>query len=166
MKRDKDGLEMINILNAKQLFSQPILYSTVLLAVLSELFDSLPEVGDTDKPKLVFFYDETHLLFKDTPKVLIDQIELMMRLIRPKGVSVFLVTLSPMDIPDAMAGPIANRIQHNLRAFTPAQITVIKSIADTFRQAEGSQLVEDIHALNRQSAHEILQEQTRAQEKE
>lgn len=147
MKVNDQGLGVINILNAKHLFTQPNLYSTVLLAALSDLFDSLPEVGDLDKPKLVFFFDEAHLLFKDTPKVLVDRIELMMRLIRSKGVSVFLVTQNPIDIPDAIAGQIANRIQHNLRAFTPAQIKVIRSIADTFRQGDDANLVEEIQAL-------------------
>lgn len=119
MRTAEDGRGVINVLQATQLFNQPTLYSTVLLSLLSELYEVLPEVGDLDKPKMVFFFDEAHVLFKDAPKVLLEKIELIVRLIRSKGVGVFFVTQNPTDIPDSVAAQLGNRIQHGLRAFTP-----------------------------------------------
>lgn len=143
MRTNEEGKGIINIVNAQKLFQAPTLYSTVLLALLSEIYDSLPEVGDLDKPKLVFFFDEAHVLFQDTPKVLLDKIELMVRLIRSKGVGVFFVTQNPMDIPDIVASQLGNRIQHGLRAFTPKELKVVKAVSETFRQdASNSQDIE------------------------
>lgn len=112
----------------------PTLYSTFLLWLLSELFEELPEVGDIDKPKLVFFFDEAHLLFADAPKALLDKIELVVRLIRSKGVGVYFVTQNPIDIPDKVLGQLGNRIQHAIRAFTPKEQKAITAMAETFRQ--------------------------------
>lgn len=134
MRTNEEGKGIINIVNAQKLFQAPTLYATVLLALLSEIYDTLPEVGDLDKPKLVFFFDEAHVLFQDTPKVLLDKIELMVRLIRSKGVGVFFVTQNPMDIPDIVASQLGNRIQHGLRAFTPKELKVVKAVSETFRQ--------------------------------
>ncbi|HRK76573.1 MAG TPA: DUF853 family protein, partial [Streptococcus parasuis] len=119
MRTAEDGRGVINVLQATELFNQPTLYSTVLLSLLSELYEVLPEVGDLDKPKMVFFFDEAHVLFKDAPKVLHEKIELIVRLIRSKGVGVFFVTQNPTDIPDGVAAQLGNRFQHGLRAFTP-----------------------------------------------
>ena len=119
MQTDDKGLGMINVLAADQLMNSPRLYATFLLWLLSELFENLPEVGDLDKPKLVFFFDEAHLLFNDAPKVLIERIELVVRLVRSKGVGVFFVTQNPIDIPDTVLAQLGNRVQHALRAFTP-----------------------------------------------
>jgi hypothetical protein len=119
MQTDSAGRGMINILAADKLMNSPRLYSTFLLWMLSELFENLPEVGDLDKPKLVFFFDEAHLLFNDAPKVLIERIELVVRLVRSKGVGVYFVTQNPLDIPDSVLGQLGNRVQHALRAFTP-----------------------------------------------
>ncbi|MDG3132328.1 DUF853 domain-containing protein [Streptococcus suis] len=138
MRQSPDGRGVINILQATELFNQPTLYSTVLLSLLSELYDVLPEVGDVDKPKMVFFFDEAHVLFKDAPKVLLEKIELIVRLIRSKGVGVFFVTQNPTDIPDSIAAQLGNRIQHGLRAFTPKELKTVATVADTFRQ-EGSE---------------------------
>lgn len=134
MRVNNEGLGVINILNATQLYQSPTLYATVLLGLFGEIFDSLPEVGDLDKPKLVFFFDEAHVLFDDTPKVLVDKIELMVRLIRSKGVGVYFVTQNPMDIPDEIGSQLGNRIQHGLRAFTPKELKVVKAVSQTFRQ--------------------------------
>lgn len=143
MRTNEEGKGIINIVNAQKLFQAPTLYATVLLALLSEIYDTLPEVGDLDKPKLVFFFDEAHVLFHDTPKVLLDKIELMVRLIRSKGVGVFFVTQNPMDIPDIVASQLGNRIQHGLRAFTPKELKVVKAVSETFRQdASNSQDLE------------------------
>lgn len=147
MRLDSDGRGIISILNATQLFSQPTLYSTVLLSLLSELYEVLPEVGDLDKPKMVFFFDEAHVLFKDTPKVLLEKIELIVRLIRSKGVGIFFVTQNPTDIPDTIASQLGNRIQHGLRAFTPKELKTVTVVADTFRQEAGQDLAKVIQEL-------------------
>jgi DNA helicase HerA-like ATPase len=115
----------------------PRLYATFLLWMLSELFESLPEVGDLDKPKLVFFFDEAHLLFADAPKALIERIELVVRLVRSKGVGVFFVTQNPLDIPDTVLAQLGNRVQHALRAFTPRDQKAVKAAADTMRANPG-----------------------------
>ncbi len=127
------GLGVVNILAADQLMNAPRLYATFLLWMLSELFELLPEVGDLDKPKLVFFFDEAHLLFNDAPKVLIERIELVVRLVRSKGVGVYFVTQNPLDVPDSVLGQLGNRVQHALRAFTPRDQKAVKAAADTMR---------------------------------
>ena len=134
IQTDHTGKGVINILSAEKLFHSPILYSTYLLWMMSELFEELPEVGDLDKPRMVFFFDEAHLLFEDAPKVLLDKIEQVVRLIRSKGVGVFFVTQNPIDIPDKILGQLGNRVQHALRAFTPRDEKAVKSASDTFRQ--------------------------------
>ena len=128
-----DGQGVINILAADQLMNAPRLYATFLLWMLSELFEMLPEVGDLDKPKLVFFFDEAHLLFKDAPAALIERIELVVRLVRSKGVGVYFVTQNPLDVPDNVLAQLGNRVQHALRAFTPRDQKAVKSAADTMR---------------------------------
>ena len=130
---DDRGRGYINILAADRLMQSPKLYATFLLWLLSELFETLPEVGDPDKPVLVFFFDEAHLLFNDSPKALTDKIEQVVRLIRSKGVGVYFVTQNPIDIPEAVAGQLGNRVQHALRAFTPRDQRAIKAAAETFR---------------------------------
>ncbi|WP_435641043.1 helicase HerA-like domain-containing protein [Micavibrio aeruginosavorus] len=129
-----DGRGMVNILNAEKLMQTPRLYATFLLWLLSELFEDLPEVGDTDKPKLVFFFDEAHLLFDDAPKSLLDKIEQVVKLIRSKGVGIYFVTQNPADIPEAVLSQLGNRVQHALRAFTPQQQKDIKLAAQTYRE--------------------------------
>ena len=124
---------VVNILAADQLMNSPRLYATFLLWLLSELFETLPEVGDVNKPKLVFFFDEAHLLFKDAPKALLERIELVVRLIRSKGVGVYFVTQNPLDIPDTVLGQLGNRVQHALRAFTPRDQKAVRAAADTMR---------------------------------
>src|SRR5215211_4018906 len=119
MRTDRDGRGVINILAADKLMAKPRLYSSFLLWMLSELFETLPEVGDLDKPKLVFFFDEAHLLFNDAPKPLIDAVERVVRLIRSKGVGVYFVTQNPLDVPQTILAQLGNRVQHALRAFTP-----------------------------------------------
>jgi hypothetical protein len=128
-----DGQGVINILTADKLMNAPRLYATFLLWMLSELFELLPEVGDLDKPKLVFFFDEAHLLFKDAPAALIERIELVVRLVRSKGVGVYFVTQNPLDVPDTVLAQLGNRVQHALRAFTPRDQKAVKSAADTMR---------------------------------
>ncbi|HDS03438.1 MAG TPA: DUF853 family protein [Firmicutes bacterium] len=132
--KDINGKGIINILAAEDLFNSPRIYSTFLLWLLSELFEELPEVGDLEQPKLVFFFDEAHLLFNDTPKALLEKIELVVRLIRSKGVGVFFVTQNPVDIPDSVSGQLGNRVQHALRAYTPKEQKAVNGAADTFRQ--------------------------------
>ena len=124
---------MVNILAADKLLTAPTLYATLLLWLLSELYERLPEVGDRDKPKLVFFFDEAHLLFTDAPKILLDKIEQVVRLIRSKGVGVYFVTQNPLDVPDIILGQLGNRVQHALRAFTPRDQKAVKAAADTMR---------------------------------
>src|SRR5882724_5523041 len=133
MKKDRDGRGIINILSADKLMENPQLYATFLLWLLAELFEKLPEVGDLDKPKLVFFFDEAHLLFNDAPKPLLDKIEQVVRLVRSKGVGVFFVTQNPIDVPDKVLGQLGNRVQHALRAFTPRDQKAVAAAAQTFR---------------------------------
>ena len=130
---DDKGRGVVNVLAADKLMASPKLYSTFLLWLLSELFEQLPEVGDPDKPKLVFFFDEAHLLFADTPKALLEKIEQVVRLIRSKGVGVYFITQNPIDIPDTVAAQLNNRIQHKLNAFTPRDQQAVKAAAQTFR---------------------------------
>ncbi|MDI1267922.1 MAG: DUF853 domain-containing protein [Polaromonas sp.] len=132
-----DGKGVINILAADKLMNSPRLYATFLLWMLSELFEQLPEIGDPDKPKLVFFFDEAHLLFDEAPKVLIDRIELVVRLVRSKGVGVYFVTQNPLDIPDSVLAQLGNRVQHALRAYTPRDQKAVKATAQTMRQKPG-----------------------------
>ncbi|GGK29997.1 helicase HerA-like domain-containing protein [Salinarimonas ramus] len=136
MRTDRSGRGTINLLAAERLMNTPRLYATFLLWLLSELFERLPEVGDPDKPKLVFFFDEAHLLFDDAPEALLDTIERVVRLIRSKGVGVYFVTQNPLDLPDAVLGQLGNRVQHALRAFTPRDRRAVKAAAETFRQNE------------------------------
>jgi hypothetical protein len=124
---------MINILAADKLMLSPKAYTACLLWLLSELFERLPEIGDPDKPKLAFFFDEAHLLFTDVPKALLEKIEQMVRLIRSKGVGVYFITQNPMDVPQTVLGQLGNRIQHALRAFTPLDQKAVKAAAQTFR---------------------------------
>ncbi len=132
-----DGHGVINILAADKLMNSPRLYATFLLWMLSELFEQLPEIGDPDQPKLVFFFDEAHLLFNEAPKVLIERIELVVRLVRSKGVGVYFVTQNPLDIPDSVLAQLGNRVQHALRAFTPRDQKAVKATATTMRQKPG-----------------------------
>ena len=134
MQTDGTGRGVVNVLAADKLMHAPRLYATFLLWLLSELFEVLPEVGDLDKPKLVFFFDEAHLLFSDAPKALIERIELVVRLVRSKGVGVYFVTQNPLDIPDTVLAQLGNRVQHALRAFTPRDQKAVKSAAETMRQ--------------------------------
>ncbi len=134
MQTDAQGRGVVNVLAADKLMSSPRLYGTFLLWLLSELFEVLPEVGDQDKPKMVFFFDEAHLLFADAPKVLVERIELVVRLVRSKGVGVYFVTQNPLDIPDTVLGQLGNRVQHALRAFTPRDQKAVKAAAQTMRQ--------------------------------
>jgi DNA helicase HerA-like ATPase len=133
MRTDRDGRGYINVLSADKLIQNPRLYATFLLWLLSELFEELPEVGDVDKPKLVFFFDEAHLLFNDAPKPLMEKIEQVVRLIRSKGVGVYFVTQNPLDVPETVLAQLGNRVQHALRAFTPRDQKAVKAAADTFR---------------------------------
>ncbi|HEU0309867.1 MAG TPA: helicase HerA-like domain-containing protein [Sphingomicrobium sp.] len=133
LKLDEAGKGIVNILAADKLMASPRLYSTFLLWLLSELFELLPEVGDPDKPKLAFFFDEAHLLFDDAPPALQEKVEQVVRLIRSKGVGVYFITQNPIDIPDDVAGQLGNRVQHALRAFTPRDQAAVKSAAETFR---------------------------------
>ena len=134
MKTDRDGRGIINILAADKLMTKPRLYASFLLWMLSELFEALPEVGDLDKPKLVFFFDEAHLLFNDAPKPLLDAVEQVVRLIRSKGVGVYFVTQNPLDVPQTVLAQLGNRAQHALRAFTPRDQKAVRAAAETFRQ--------------------------------
>ncbi|MEB0012396.1 DUF853 domain-containing protein [Glaciimonas sp. Gout2] len=133
LQTNGDGKGIVNILAADKLMQSPRLYSTFLLWLLSELYEQLPEVGDLDKPKLVFFFDEAHLLFAEAPKPLLQKIEQVVRLIRSKGVGVYFVTQNPLDIPDTVLGQLGNRVQHALRAYTPRDQKAVQAAADTFR---------------------------------
>src|SRR5437660_3032603 len=133
MRTDTSGRGIVNILAADQLILKPRLYSSFLLWLLSELYERLPEVGDLEKPKLVFFFDEAHLLFTDQPAPLLTKIEQVVRLIRSKGVGVYFVTQNPLDVPDTVLGQLGNRVQHALRAFTPRDQKAVKTAAQTFR---------------------------------
>ncbi|WP_406856818.1 helicase HerA-like domain-containing protein [Alsobacter sp. KACC 23698] len=134
MRTDRDGRGVVNILAADKLMANPRLYATFLLWMLSELFEQLPEVGDVDKPKLVFFFDEAHLLFNNAPKALLEAVEQVVRLIRSKGVGIYFVTQNPLDVPDTVLAQLGNRVQHALRAFTPRDQRAVKAAASTFRQ--------------------------------
>jgi len=137
MQTDLRGMGVVNILAADKLMNAPRLYATFLLWLLSELFEVLPEIGDPEKPKLVFFFDEAHLLFKDAPAVLVERIELVVRLVRSKGVGVYFVTQNPLDIPDTVLGQLGNRVQHALRAFTPRDQKAVAATAQTMRPKHG-----------------------------
>ena len=133
MRTDAEGRGMINVLDCVKLVQNPTLYASFLLWMLSELFESLPEAGDLDKPKLVFFFDEAHMLFRDAPKVLLQEIEQTVKLIRSRGVGVYFVTQSPSDIPDSVLAQLSNRVQHALRAYTPAELKAVRVAAQAFR---------------------------------
>jgi uncharacterized protein len=137
MQTDGTGHGVVNVLAADKLLNAPRLYATFLLWMLSELFEQLPEVGDPEQPKLVFFFDEAHLLFNEAPKVLVERIELVVRLVRSKGVGVYFVTQNPLDIPDSVLAQLGNRVQHALRAFTPRDQKAVKATAQTMRQKPG-----------------------------
>lgn len=134
MQTDEQGHGYINVLVADQLIHSPALYSTFLLWLLSELFEELPEVGDPDKPRMVLFFDEAHLMFDDAPKVLLDNIEKVVRLIRSKGIGIYFVTQNPLDVPESVLGQLGNRVQHALRAYTPRDQKAVRVAAETFRQ--------------------------------
>lgn len=142
MRVDAGGRGMVNVLVADKLVQEPAVYSTLLLWLMSELFENLPEIGDPEKPRLVVFFDEAHLMFKNTPSALVDKIEQVVRLIRSKGVGVYFITQSPADIPDAVLAQLANRVQHALRAFTPREQKAVRVAAQTFR-SDKSFSVED-----------------------
>ncbi len=137
LQTDDKGRGIVNILVADKLLNSPRLYATFLLWLLSELFEQLPEIGDPEKPKLVFFFDEAHLLFDEAPKVLIERIELVVRLVRSKGIGVYFVTQNPLDIPDSVLAQLGNRVQHALRAYTPRDQKAVKATAETMRQKPG-----------------------------
>ncbi|WP_336057804.1 helicase HerA-like C-terminal domain-containing protein [Nitratireductor sp. CH_MIT9313-5] len=147
MRTSRDGRGAINVLAADKLMMNPRLYATFLLWLLSELFEELPEVGDPDKPKLVFFFDEAHLLFDEAPKILVDRVEQVVRLIRSKGVGVFFVTQNPLDVPETVLSQLGNRIQHALRAYTPREQQAVKVAAETFRPNPEFDVYESITQL-------------------
>jgi DNA helicase HerA-like ATPase len=147
LQTDPNGHGVVNILAADKLLNAPRLYATFLLWMLSELFETLPEVGDLEQPKLVFFFDEAHLLFDDAPKVLVERIELVVRLVRSKGVGVYFVTQNPLDIPDAVLAQLGNRVQHALRAFTPRDQKAVKATAETMRPKPGLDIAAAITEL-------------------
>ncbi|QHS10401.1 helicase HerA-like domain-containing protein [Sinimarinibacterium sp. NLF-5-8] len=147
MRCDFSGRGIVNILAAEKLYMKPRLYATFLLWLLSELFERLPEQGDADRPRLVFFFDEAHLLFKDAPKALVEKVEQVVRLIRSKGVGVYFVTQNPLDLPDAVLGQLGNRVQHALRAFTPRDQKAVKAAAETFRSNPKLKVAEVIGEL-------------------
>jgi DNA helicase HerA-like ATPase len=134
IRTDRDGRGVINLLAADKLMTKPRLYASFLVWMLSELFEELPEVGDLDKPKLVFFFDEAHLLFNDAPKALLEAVQQVVRLIRSKGVGVYFVTQNPLDVPEIVLGQLGNKVQHALRAFTPRDQKAVRAAAETFRQ--------------------------------
>lgn len=144
IRTDASGKGVVNILNATKLISNPLLYSMLLLYLLSEIYENFPEVGDLDKPKLVFFFDEAHLLFNNTPKVLQDKIIQVVRLVRSKGVGVFFITQNPLDVPESVSSQLSNRIVHQLRAYSPKELKAINAVADTFRQDESMDIKEEI----------------------
>jgi DNA helicase HerA-like ATPase len=147
IQADEKGHGVVNVLAADKLLNSPRLYATFLLWMLSELFEQLPEIGDPDKPKLVFFFDEAHLLFDEAPKVLVDRIELVVRLVRSKGVGVYFVTQNPLDIPDSVLAQLGNRVQHALRAYTPRDQKAVKATAETMRQKPGLDIATAITEL-------------------
>ena len=141
------GHGMLNVLAADKLLNSPRLYATFLLWMLSEVYERLPEVGDLDKPKLVFFFDEAHLLFNEAPKILLERIELVVRLVRSKGVGVYFVTQNPLDIPDSVLAQLGNRVQHALRAYTPRDQKAVKATAETMRAKPGLDIASAITEL-------------------
>ena len=143
----EDGRGMMNILECQELFLHPLLYGTFLLWMLTEIYEMLPEAGDLDKPKLAFFFDEAHLLFKDAPKALVDKVEQVVRLIRSKGVSVWFITQNPSDIPESVLSQIGNRIQHALRAYTPNDQKYVRAAAKSFRENPAFDTEEAIQSL-------------------
>jgi DNA helicase HerA-like ATPase len=147
MRTDEAGRGMLNILAADRLMASPRLYSTFLLWLLSELFEALPEVGDPDKPKLVFFFDEAHLLFDEAPRALLEKVEQVVRLIRSRGVGVYFITQNPIDVPETVAGQLGNRVQHALRAFTPRDQRAVKAAAETFRPNPAVDVTREITEL-------------------
>jgi len=147
IQKGPGGKGIINILAADKLMLSPKLYATFLLWMLAELYENLPEVGDPDKPKMVFFFDEAHLLFEDAPKALEDKIEQVVRLIRSKGVGVYFVTQNPLDVPETVLGQLGNRVQHALRAFTPRDQKAVRSAAETFRSNPGLDVIKAITEL-------------------
>lgn len=147
MRTTRDGRGSINVLAADKLMMSPRLYATFLLWMLSELFEELPEVGDAEKPKLVFFFDEAHLLFDDAPKILIERVEQVVKLIRSKGVGVYFVTQNPLDVPDGVLAQLGNRVQHALRAYTPREQKAVKTAAETFRPNPDFKAVDTIKNL-------------------
>ncbi len=147
MRCDDAGRGIVNVLAADRLIQSPQVYASLLLWLLSELFEQLPELGDPEQPVLVFFFDEAHLLFDDAPKVLVDKVEQVVRLIRSKGVGVYFVTQNPMDLPDEVLGQLGNRVQHALRAFTPRDQKAVRAAAQTFRQNPGLDTEATITAL-------------------
>ena len=144
VRTDATGKGLVNILNANKLISNPLLYSMLLLYLLSEIYENFPEVGDLDKPKLVFFFDEAHLLFNNTPSVLKDKIIQVVRLVRSKGVGVFFITQNPLDVPEEVSSQLSNRIVHQLRAYSPKELKAINAVADSFRQDDSMNLKEEI----------------------
>jgi len=147
MMTDKDGRGFINVLNSEKLSRSPKLYGTFMMWLMQELFERLPEAGDIDKPKLVFFFDEAHMLFSDAPKSLVQKIEQMVKLIRSKGVGIYFVSQSPSDIPDSVLAQLSNRIQHALRAYTPAEQKAVKAAAGAFRANKAFKTEEAIMEL-------------------
>jgi hypothetical protein len=147
MQTDGEGRGVVNVLAADRLYNNPKLYSTFLLWMMAELFEQLPEVGDVEKPKLVFFFDEAHLLFNDAPSALLEKIEQVVRLIRSKGVGIYFVTQNPLDIPETVLGQLGNRVQHALRAFTPRDQKAVKTAADTMRPNPAFNTADVITAL-------------------
>lgn len=147
IRTDASGRGVVNVLAADRLMQSPRLYAVFLLWLLAELYENLPEVGDLDKPKFVFFFDEAHLLFDDAPKALVDKVEQVVRLIRSKGVGVYFVTQNPLDIPDTILGQLGNRVQHALRAFTPRDQKAVRTAAETMRPNEGLDIVSAITEL-------------------
>ena len=147
MQTDSNGHGVVNVLAADRLMNSPRLYATFLLWMLSELFEQLPEIGDPEQPKLVFFFDEAHLLFNEAPKVLVERIELVVRLVRSKGVGVYFVTQNPLDIPDSVLAQLGNRVQHALRAYTPRDQKAVKATAETMRQKPGLDIATAITEL-------------------
>lgn len=144
VRTDASGRGIVNILNASKLISNPLLYSMLLLYLLSEIYENFPEVGDLDKPKLVFFFDEAHLLFNNTPSILKDKIIQVVRLVRSKGVGVFFITQNPLDVPEEVSSQLSNRIVHQLRAYSPKELKAINAVANTFRQDDSMDLKEEI----------------------
>ena len=148
MRVDANGRGVVNLLAADKLISSPRLYATFLLWLMSELWEELPEAGDLDKPKMVFFFDEAHLLFDDAPKALLDRIEQVARLIRSKGIGIYFITQSPSDVPESVLAQLGNRVQHALRAYTPADQKAVRAAAQSFRANPGVDVAKEIQELN------------------